>query len=47
MILLPPLDDIGGFPGYIEDIAGLVLAAIVLGPRIMKAFTGPAERQVA
>ena len=47
MILLPPLDRIGGLPGYVADSIGLALAAIILAPRILKALTGQAERQVA
>jgi hypothetical protein len=47
LILLPPLDRIAGLPGYVADVAGLALAAIVLAPRIMKAFAGQVERQAA
>ena len=47
LILLPPLDRIGGLPGYVADTAGVALAAIVLVPRIMKALAGQVERQIA
>ncbi len=47
LILLPPLDRIGGLPGYVADATGLVLAAIVLAPRIIKALAGQVERQAA
>jgi len=47
LILLPPLDRIGDFPGYVADTAGLVLAAIMLGPRIVKALAAQMERQIA
>ncbi len=47
LILLPPFDRIGDMPGYVEDVAGLVLAAVLLAPRIVKAFAGQTERQVA
>ncbi len=45
LILLPPLDRIADLPGYVADGTGLVLAAIVLAPRIMKALAGQAQRQ--
>ena len=45
LILLPPLDRIADLPGYVADASGLVLAAIVLTPRIMKALAGQAQRQ--
>lgn len=47
LILLPPLDNIAGMPGYVADAAGLVLAAALLAPRLMKAFAGQTERQAA
>ena len=50
LILLPQLDNIGGLPGYVADTAGLVLAVIVLAPRIVKALGAQrarAERQAA
>ncbi len=45
LILLPPLDRIAGLPGYVADGTGLVLAAIVLTPRIIKALAGQARSQ--
>jgi TRAP transporter 4TM/12TM fusion protein len=47
LILLPPLDRIADLPGYVADATGLVLAAIVLAPRIMRALAAQVERQVA
>ncbi len=47
LILLPPLDRIGDLPGYVADTAGLVLAAIMLGSRIVKALAAQMERQTA
>jgi TRAP transporter 4TM/12TM fusion protein len=47
LILLPPLDDIAGMPGYVAEAAGLALAAIILTPRVMKALAGQTERQTA
>jgi len=47
LILLPPLDYIAGLPGYIADTTGLVVAAFVLAPRIIKATTGQMQRQGA
>jgi TRAP-type uncharacterized transport system fused permease subunit len=47
LILLPPLDDIAGLPGYVAEAAGLALAALVLAPRVMKALAGQTERQAA
>jgi TRAP transporter 4TM/12TM fusion protein len=45
LILLPPLDYIAGLPGYVADTTGLVVAAFVLAPRIIKAMTGQMQRQ--
>jgi TRAP transporter 4TM/12TM fusion protein len=47
LILLPPLDYIAGLPGYVADTTGLVVAAFVLAPRIIKAMTGQMQRQGA
>ena len=45
LILLPPLDRIADLPGYVADVSGLVLAAIILTPRILKVLAGQAQRQ--
>lgn len=45
LILLPPLNTIAGWPGYIAEGAGVALAAILLAPRIIKAVAGQTERQ--
>ena len=47
LILLPPLDRIADLPGYVADSAGLVLAGIMLAPRIVKALAAQMERQTA
>ncbi len=47
LILLPPLDRIAGLPGYAADGAGLVLAAIVLTPRVLKMLAAQAQRMTA
>jgi TRAP transporter 4TM/12TM fusion protein len=47
LILLPPLDYIADVPGYAADATGVILAAILLAPRIIKILAGQAERQAA
>ena len=44
LILLPPVTPIAGWPGYVAVGMGLVLAAILLAPRVMKALVAQAER---
>ncbi len=47
LILLPPLDQIAGLPGYVAEAAGIALAAMILAPRIIKVLAGQTERQTA
>lgn len=37
LMLMPPSESIAGLPGYVYWIAGSLLSAVVLGPRLMRA----------
>jgi len=43
LTLLPPQETIGGLPGYAWWVAGLILGAMVLGPRYIAGTKGTAE----